>query len=446
MMPSSSHHRLIGFQPLVAGVALKTAFDLAYIYHIQPMYNYSGLTLDFNLSKFTESYLISSIVLGLLGLRERTPSTMLLILGTYLSIIPLLSIYALQDRSRAFVYAALISFCISIVLSGLPRSQVLPIKTWPELFLGSSLGVSVALIGWMASKGAFSYFTFDLYAIYEYREELSDIVFVGLFSYLVDWSGRVVNIVVLIWALHRRNWGLATCAAGLQILLYGCTLNKSFLFALPFVALVYYCVYRQRSGVAGVGWLIILVIVLGMLESIFVNQSNITGMLTRRVLVVPAYFANEYYELFGSIGHVYWTNGLLGAVAQNLGALSEYPFAQEPPRLISEAALGHRETWANNGMFGTGFMHAGFVGMLGYGAVYGLWLYLIDCITVGRVPLAAAVSVAVVPATNVLTDSDLTTGLLTHGGMAATVMLWLWAGMTVQPRHPRPHRGGRPVL
>ena len=97
--------------------------------------------------------------------------------------------------------------------------------------------------------------------------------------------------------------------------------------------------------------------------------------------------------------------------------------------------MGSSNTWANNGMFGMGFMQAGFVGMLLYGVVYGLWLYLIDCIAVGRVPVEVAVSMVIVPTALVVTDADLLTGLLTHGGIAATLMLWLWGGM-VPARRP----------
>jgi hypothetical protein len=426
MTPSSSTRQSTGFHPLLAGVAVKITFELSYMYFISPLYSYAGLTLQLNVSKLIESYLIALVTLGLLAFRERTPSTVILLTGTYIGVIPLLSIYALQDRPSAFVYAAAVTFSLSIGLSSLPRCQMLLLRTRPEALLIGSLAISLAVTFWMTLNGAYKHFTFDVYSIYEFRHELDDIVFVGPFAYLTDWAGYVFNVVIFAWALQSRNWMLAVIALGLQIFLYGCTLNKSFLFCLPFAGGAVFYLVDRRGDVAGIGWLIALLILIGMLESIVLNESNITGTITRRVLALPAYLANEYYELFGRIGHVYWTNGFLGSLGQ-------YPFADVPQRLIGKAALGHSETWANNGMFGTGFMHAGFVGMLGYGVMFGFWLYILDCIAVGKVPLAAAASVVILPMTNVLADSDLTTGLLTHGGAAATVMLWLWAG-TVQPR------------
>jgi hypothetical protein len=88
-------------------------------------------------------------------------------------------------------------------------------------------------------------------------------------------------------------------------------------------------------------------------------------------------------------------------------------------------------------MYGMGFMQAGFAAMLLYEVVYGLWLYLIDCIAIGRVAVEIAVSMVIVPTTLVMTDADLLTSLLTYGGIAATLMLWLWAGMMGQEARSR---------
>jgi hypothetical protein len=48
-----------------------------------------------------------------------------------------------------------------------------------------------------------------------------------------------------------------------------------------------------------------------------------------------------------------------------------------------------------------------------------------------------AVGMVIVPATLVMTDADLLTSLLTHGGIAATLMLWLWAGIMTEEARVR---------
>ena len=281
-----------------------------------------------------------------------------------------------------------------------------------------------AVIGLMISQGAYRHFTLNLYEIYEYRSELSDLVFIGPFKYLADWAHSVFNITLLLWGIYYRKMLLVALAFALQLFMFGCILLKAILFNFPFVILTYF-ILRRKADIVVLGWLMCGVIMLGILEILILDQDNVTVVVTRRVLAIPAYVAYEYFELFGKIGHVYWTDGLLGSWAT-------YPFAEDPPKLVGQSAFEHRNTWANNGMYGMGFMQAGFAGMLLYGVVYGLWLYLIDCIAIGRLPIEVAVSMVIVPAALVMTDADLLTSLLTHGGIVATLMLWLWGGIMVE--------------
>jgi hypothetical protein len=61
-------------------------------------------------------------------------------------------------------------------------------------------------------------------------------------------------------------------------------------------------------------------------------------------------------------------------------------------------------------------------------------LYLIDCIAVGRMPVEVAVSIVIIPTVLAVTDGDLPTTLLTHGGIVATLMLSLWGGIVSEQR------------
>jgi hypothetical protein len=359
----------------------------------------------------------------------RAPSVIILIVGLFNGIIPLASIYALQDRPAIFLIFTVLSYLFSLIMTTLPRIRLAYPQIAPENFLGISFIAIAAVIGLMISQQAYRHFTLDLYAVYDFRHELSDLVFIGPFKYVADWAHSVFNVTLLLWGLYYRKKLLVAAACVLQLFMFGCILLKAILFNFPFVILTYY-VLRRRADITILCWLMCSVILLGMLEILILDQDNITVIVTRRVLAIPAYLAYEYYELFSKIGHVYWTDGLLGSWAS-------YPFADDPPRLVGQFAFEAHNTWANNGMYGMGFMQAGFAAMLLYGVVYGLWLYLIDCIAIGRVPVEIAVSMVIVPATLVMTDADLLTSLLTHGGIAATLMLWLWAGIMAQEARSR---------
>jgi hypothetical protein len=425
MCTVASTRQVIGFRIIPVSLLLKMLFEICYVLHISPTYSYMGMITSLNHHKLIESYLITLAMLLPMSWRARTPSVMILVAGMWTGVIPLLSIYALQDRPAMFAYMSALSFFLAIVITSLPPVKLLYIRITPELFLGICITFVGAVVSLMIVQGAYRNFTFDLYAVYEYRDELSELVFIGPFVYLADWAPGVFNIALLIWALYYKNKILAVVVSAFQVFMYGCTLMKAMLFNFPAVAVTFY-VIRRKGDITPIGWLICVIIAIGMLETVIFQQMNITGVVTRRVMALPAYLANEYYELFDQIGYVYWTNGLLGS-------LMPYPFDYDPPKLIGYLAMGNRDTWANNGMFGMGFMQAGFVGMLLYGLLYGFWLYLIDCIAMGRVRVEVAVSMVIIPTMGVATDTDLLTGLLTHGGIPATLMLWLWAG-TVSER------------
>jgi hypothetical protein len=264
--------RPVGLWLMPAGLLLKALFEISYVYHIAPFWDYSGLILSLNHQKLVESYVIVLIVLLLVSWCERAPSVIILVVGLFNGIIPLASIYALQDRPIIFLIFTVLSFLFILAMTTLPRIQISYMAIAPENFLAICFVALAAVIGLMISQRAYRHFTLDLYAVYDFRHELSELVFVGPFKYLADWAHSVFNIALLLWGL-----------------------------------------------------------------------------------------------------------------------------------------------------------------------------YFIDCIAIGRVPVEIAVGMVIVPATLVMTDADLLTGLLTHGGIAATLMLWLWAGIMTEEARVRQHGLGVPA-
>jgi hypothetical protein len=426
MSSFTSTRKTVGPQIVLAGIVFKVLFDIHYVYQISPPFSYMGLDVSLDWQKIIESYLISLALVLMISCRMRTPSTMILIMGLFTGVIPLVSIYALQDRSAAFAYMSVMAFVIMLLITSAARVRVVFVRVPPAFFITICVVLVLAVLVMLVEQGAYRHFTFNFDSVYQYREELDAIAFAGPFVYITDWAFSVFSIFLLVWSLCYKNRTIGIFAISALVFMYGCILMKAILFNIPFVLLTYY-VIRRSGSIVGLAWGVCGMVLSGMAEAWLLGQSELTALVTRRVLALPAFLANEYFELFRDIGHVYWSNGLFGNVMP-------YPFADDPQRLVGEFALGSRDTWANNGMFGMGFMQAGFVGMVLYGLVFGLWLYLVDCISVGRLPLEVSVGVMIVPTAVVFTDTDLLTGLLTHGGIAATLMLWLWAGVVREPR------------
>jgi hypothetical protein len=106
----AASRRPVGLALVPAGLALKVLFEISYVYHIAPGWAYSGLTLSLNYQKLIESYVVVTILLILVSWRERAPSVIILIVGLFNAIIPLASIYALQDRPAVFFVFTVLSF------------------------------------------------------------------------------------------------------------------------------------------------------------------------------------------------------------------------------------------------------------------------------------------------------------------------------------------------
>jgi hypothetical protein len=140
------------------------------------------------------------------------------------------------------------------------------------------------------------------------------------------------------------------------------------------------------------------------------------SLLVRRGLLVPANLAFEYYDFFSRRLSVAWSNGLLDVI-------STYPYALPPPVLVASHAFGSAEAWANNGLFGSGYMQLRFAGIAFYSLVVGLALRLIDAAVAARVPRRLAVGVIATPFL-ALINSDPATVFVTHGlGMALLLLL-----------------------
>ena len=101
----------------------------------------------------------------------------------------------------------------------------------------------------------------------------------------------------------------------------------------------------------------------------------------------------------------------------------EYPYAMSPALLIGDY-LGAR-SYAINSFLPTGFMRAGFFGMILYAFLFGLLLRLIESVARYGVPVWMAVATMIIPSHALLTSADLPTALLTHGIGISSLLLFL---------------------
>ncbi len=394
-------------------VLLRMAMDTAYVSFVSL---YAGFNVDVDALKLVESYLATICLTAMLPTRVRKPSDLLLVVLFVVPVLPILSYYALSDQSRVYFYAVIVSFIIVsvarlVVLPALPA-----LKGFWKAVIGGSLLISLGVAAWLYRAGGAQLLNLDITRVYEFRQAYNTEVSVGLFSYISRWTYKVLNVLLMGWALFQR-WYLAFLGlALLQVYFFAVSSHKQLL-VYPILVLFLYVAVRRRAAVFWLLGCMLGVVTMGLLVHWSGGPSIIPGIVIRRLLYLPAELEYMYYDFFSMHGLVYMAN------TSEFSWLGTYRFDSPPPLLISDAA-GLYGAWANAGFLANAFMNFGVAGMFATSGIVGLLLAACDKLSVGRLPVWLALCVVIVPFTSLFVSSDLLTGLVGHGLLFSLVVLW----------------------
>jgi hypothetical protein len=97
---------------------------------------------------------------------------------------------------------------------------------------------------------------------------------------------------------------------------------------------------------------------------------------------------------------------------------------KNPANVIGVEFFNNPDTFANTGWIGSGFMHAGLLGIIIYGAVIGLiFSYVARFSDYNRIRLEVLLGSIAVPVIGMLISTDLTAVLLTGGLILQLIFL-----------------------
>ena len=80
---------------------------------------------------------------------------------------------------------------------------------------------------------------------------------------------------------------------------------------------------------------------------------------------------------------------------------------------------------ANNGYISSGYAHAGFIGVLIYSLILGVYLKWLNVFSKNVPHIWLTIALMVTPFRSLILSSDLPTTFLTHGLIIATIMITL---------------------
>ena len=370
-------------------ILYKIVLELIYVRFVAEVYSYMGFLIDFSIIKLIESYILLALVYIFLPINGEKISNIAIQILFLLALIPILSLYALADRPRPFVYFSIIGFCLTVltvkIFPGIVFRKVRLAKGPFFLAIGLfSLAVYVFLfkLNGIPSLKAFS---FDL--VYEIRQEVQ---YGFLFGYFSKWQGRVINCFLIGIALYHRKYIAVILLMGLQVILFLTVAQKSYLINPLLVIFFFYAIKKRK----------VMQITLAALTSVLVFSLMLienglwrlpASMLARRTMFVPAQISFYYYDYFSQHEKMYLSNSKV-----TLG-LIDNPYEdkfESNANMIGLFYLGDENIHANTGYLADAYMNFGLLGVLAFSVLLGIILVLVDSLSNGldrRVAMAAVI-------------------------------------------------------
>lgn len=371
-------------------------------------------------------------VIGTLLLSVALPTVksargIILQIAHYFFYLPSIVYLSFNDHRDEYVVALVIS--ASCVYLG----SLLPIKIFAEPNIRRkhllSMFMSLILFALLLQVifGGLNNFNLNFEAVYEFRGETSRSM-PALFGYVFS---NVANVLIpssIVLALYLRSVTLAVVGALASMMLFGMSHHKAIVFVSIMVFVLYFILTRIRRVyvVAFLPLCLVFVCVLEVIHHVYILPDRQLGIVTsyivRRTLLVPPMLDVAAVELFTETMKYYWSTSRLGfGIASN-------PHDVSAPFLMGIHFFDDSGMSANPGNIGSGYSHAGLIGVTIYSGLTGLLISFVNVI--GRRSghaLASAISIPTVLL--ILTSTDLTTALLTHGLFALVVVL------SLLPRH-----------
>jgi oligosaccharide repeat unit polymerase len=400
---------------------IKLSLDIAYVYFVSIEFEYMGFYLELNLMKVFESYLITIVLFLLLDQGERKISTIITKFLYLLMIIPTLSLYAMKDESRLFLYFFVFSFLITLIVVKLPRLKMLTIRVKQfVLFIGLILVSCFTYAVLIANNGLPTLKGLNLLSVYEIRDQVN--YGPSFMNYLVVWQAKIINLFLIGIAWHKKRNTLVFIALGLQVLLFLMTGHKSFLFT-PFLLLAtLYAVEKRKMLIySGIG---IISVTLTSFIIYLIGWSGLFGSLfIRRQFFVPAQNYFYYYDYFSQNKYMYLSHSVFKSFINN-------PYDTPIPNLIGSLYYNEPTGWINTGYLGDAYMNFGFIGMIMFSILLGAILLFLDSLS-RKLNISVVISATIIGFQS-LVNGALLTSLLTGGLLLAFAIIFLYSNTEVE--------------
>ena len=404
---------------VVLALMYRVVIDLSYAFVVEPLFHYAGYELRPNLEYLYTSYILVAVMALLLPSREDHPSTDITFVFYVITYIPFTSLFALQPGDPEYFILLNLAFLILFAtVKFVPTFRALPnISYRLQVLFALTLLCTAYVFATVVIRGGLSLVTFDITRVYSVRWDINNKILVGLSSYLVEWCSKIFIPALLVYGIWTKRRVVTLGSLALIIVFFGITSAKGVL-AYPILVLIAYYGKKWDKFRTGFLWAAIAVPVLAFITYLSFGDVLVTGFLLNRIYFVPTLANFQYYDFFQTHPMVYWSNTFMSA-------FYAYPYNDPIPIIMGRATFeGGTDSFTNVGIFATGYMQFGVIGMLIFPLLAGLSLKVIDSLAVNRMPAYVALALSVVAGIQYL-SGDLTETLLSHGVFMAWVTIYL---------------------
>lgn len=401
----------------------KIALDVIFVNYILPTYSYEpyyGLYGEIQSKRFVWGYVLLPLLWLFVRSVLKNPhfsiSRMLITIQLLLVVIPFFTLFAQTERPVSHLLWILLGFAVFVLSVGsLPKfSILLPTRGIALILTVLGIVVLIYVYGGLVLAGGLHRINFNLSEVYTFRKEYVQSR-LPLFGYLVPWLGYVINMAFLIYALVRRKKIWVVLVVALQVLLFGMTNFKAFLF-LPFVVLAFLWFLPRlalpRLILLGIGGSLLLLWIL-------VQLGVPLGLgITTRTFFVPAALHSLYFDYFSQHPLTYMSGSPWIAILD-----VQTPYQTTSVSIIAQEYWG-RGFSPNVGWVASAYANFGVLGIVVFGFLLGLYSRLADSFA-ARIPLKGVGEALFIGQALSLISTFLTTALITAGGLVALLTLWV---------------------
>jgi hypothetical protein len=408
-----------------------------YLIFLNPNYEYYGFTRSVLFGNVLLSYLLLIVSYYALPNTGSGVDGIALRLLFALSILPTFSLYAVMTQPTMFLLWAVVAFVLACLVVRVQTRNYLEVIerslfgqriTSTRLVIGVIVVLSIVTYAGMAvANGVPSLIAVNLSRVYEVRGQLAYPL--PEFVYILTWQAKVVNPCLIGIGWYRRRPSLVVFAVAIQSILYLYTGHKFYIFGM---ILVFIALYTVENG----GFLTALlrgvaVAAVGTLALFAVTGVKLPAyIIIGRLYFLTADIQFHYAQFFADNPFVYLTDSKVGFFLPD-------QYDRPIPRIIGQKYYS-AETYANGSIFADAYSHFGNVGVVAFGFSLGLILKGVGWVAEGA-PTPVVLATLLTPLYT-LTQSGLTTVLLTHGLVPAALLLLLYRGAAEDLRLTRINR------